>query len=211
MKTKFNSPMIIGLMIIVTAAILFSCGKSSPIPMDRPVPRDLLRWGSGTGVIKTKLKAVGWNVISDSNDSVAFSLPVDRLEDFRESDLTPEDAPAPYEMEYYFNSDRLSTVRIIRRDTSSSIDEFEKNMLSLYEIQGPAWTGKENTRKTETGNEIKESVSIYETPDMIIKAIRIRVNTVEKDIRDGMFDELEMRIFSKEENEGISVAGLSEE
>lgn len=195
--------------VLLIATGIFSGCSRSEIDMETAPPLSTFAWGSNSKKAMEKVQSKGWNLISSSDTSAEFTLPVDELKDFKESKIVSDEIPMPYRIHIYFDNDVMSMARIIRRDTTEQIDTFVKNTMDQYSLKTPAWTSDEHVSETESGNKISETVSIYDTGSELIKIFRVRVQPVLEKLKGDMHDDAEIRIFSKEHNPGISVEGLA--
>ncbi len=196
------------LALALAAIFSFSSCEKDTSNFSKPLAGSLLLWGQSVDSVDQKMTEAGWAKQAGDKISASYQPSEEELKEFREANLLPDDAPAPYVVSFYFNANRLSIVRIIRRDTHNKIDDFIASAVSEYGLIKPDSEKIDQDQTTETGNKIKETTSLYETPDILARVIRVEVTPVEKEMQDGANDEVEFRIFSKVENKEISLEAL---
>lgn len=77
-----------------------------------------------------------------------------------------------------------------------------------YGLDRPVSATDEKVTTTEAGNTIREKELFFENEEVVARMITSTVTPAEKDLQDGLNDEVELMLFSREENPGISAAAL---
>ena len=86
-----------------------------------------------------------------------------------------------------------------------------KVIKELYDLESPAIDKPGNDEKTETGNVIRSSEQIFENQQYVVRLNRTSVTATEERMKGGLNDQVELQIYAKAENTGISAAALDKE
>lgn len=184
-------------MFILACIVIAGCKRGRPDP-DRP-PVELMKWGTKRSETEGLLGKQGWQV-DESPDYLRAGIPPEEGQK-----VDPEELP--FQLTFYFQNDRLNIVQIQIRNSPERMAVFEKNMKEVFQLQQPLHNRAMPERVTEAGNRIKETHSLFETTESFIKIYKSQVQVAETRMEE-VADELDIMIYSKKENEGISAEGL---
>ncbi len=190
---------------VVLAA--FAC-KKPVVDIMQPPNLSNLKWGQGIDSAVRSFTGLGWQVLRKTPESLDLGVSPMDAEQLKEELL--EDMPIPYRLTLFFHADRLTVARFLRRDTGTNTGKFFENIKNSYGLSAPVWTGDRKREDSPTGNIRYEQEMIFEKPDVYIKIFRNEVKMKEDQLNSIAGDELEISIFSRVENPGISVDGLKE-
>jgi len=182
---------------IACLAAVAACKRGRPDP-DKP-PMELMKWGTGRADTEKLLSRQGWQV-EQSADYLRAGIPP-------EGEGTPDPDELPFQMTFYFQNDRLNIVQIQIRNSPERTAIFETNLREAFKLQPPVHNRAMPERITEAGNRIKETHSLFDAGETFIKMYKSQVQVAEARVED-VADELDVMIYSKKENEGISAEGL---
>lgn len=186
--------------------LVLNCSKPSDARL--PPGPSQFPWGKDRASVEEKFLKNNWRVLEKDEMSLRLA-PAPGREEVKS--IGPHDeADLPYELILYFNQDRLSLARILRRDTKETISAFESGLKSEYSLSQPAHRESSRQPRTALGNESFRTFEIYERADLLIAVYRTSFTMSEKDLQGGVTDELECMVFSREENQGISVEDLKQ-
>jgi hypothetical protein len=185
------------LILIACIAAISTCKRGRPDP-DKP-PVELMQWGTKRADTEKLLAKQGWQ-IQEWADFLRAGIPP-------EGDARPDPDELPFQMTFYFQNDRLNIVQIQIRNNPERTAIFEKNLREAFKLQAPVHNRDMPERVTEAGNRIKENHSLYDAGETFIKIYKSQVQVAEARVED-VADELDVMIYSKKENEGISAEGL---
>tara|TARA_B100001939_G_scaffold283511_2_gene252884 strand:+ start:35004 stop:35621 length:618 start_codon:yes stop_codon:yes gene_type:complete len=197
-----------GLSLLLVSALIFSCSETK---VSAPVPGPAaFAWGKASDRAVSGLSSQGWTLVQDSGDLVILSYPISEDAGINESDLfaDAEKPEEPYTIRLYFNQEKLAIARIIRRDISENVDSFEKDIISAFGLKEAAISKGPDSETTEAGNEIKTGERIFETDQYVLKLIRTTIIPAEEKMKGGLNDQLEIEVYPRSENQGISAEAL---
>lgn len=197
-------------LLFVFAMILTYCAEEkSSAPIPGPAA---FSWGQNPDQAISGLSAQGWLLQSQEDGKTVLSFPISEDPELEESELfaEAEKPDEPYTITLYFNEDRLTIATIQRRDTGENIEKFLEVIKELYDLQKPAVSRSGEPETTPAGNAIQTSREVYENESYVIKVDRTKVKVVEERMKGGLNDLVEIQVFPRSENEGISVEGLKE-
>ncbi|MEQ8352868.1 MAG: hypothetical protein RH862_15375 [Leptospiraceae bacterium] len=190
------------------SALLFSCTETKISP---PVPGPAaFAWGDQGDVAISRLTADGWTLISDSEDQVVLSYPVSNDPEIEASDLfaDAEMPEEPYTLRLYLNKGKLAIARVQRRDTTEAVDTFVADIKTSFNLAEPAVNAGPESETTEAGNRITTSQKIFESGEYVLKLNRTTIEAAEEKMKGGLNDQVELEIYPKSQNEGISAEAL---
>lgn len=195
-------------LLVLLPLVLLQCSENIEAPI--PGPGDL-PWGESRDATISSLSGSGWTLVSDSNEAVVLSYPVSRDQDIEASDLfaEAEKPEEPYTLTLFFKDNALTIARVQRRDTSENVAEFLKKIKQAFSLKEAAVDSPESSETTEAGNVIKTKQQIFETDDFVLKLNRTTVEPAEEKMKGGLNDQIEIQLFPKARNEGISAEALS--
>ncbi|MBI40364.1 MAG: hypothetical protein CMF59_12245 [Leptospiraceae bacterium] len=202
-----NSYKFWGLSALLVSFVILHCSETR---VSAPVPGPAaFAWGESSDQAISGLSSQGWTLINDSGDLVVLTYPISEDAEL-ESDLFAdvEKPDEPYTIRLYFNNEKLAITRIIRRDTTRNVDSFVKDISSAFGLKDPAISSEPEKETTEAGNQISSSEQIFETEEYVLKLIRTTVVPVEEKMKGGLNDQVEIEIYPRSENEGISAEAL---
>lgn len=169
----------------------------------------MIHWGSEPADLISGLEKAGWIKKDETEDRVDMVMPVSDSHDAGMIKTSMDDL-SPFHITAYFSKKRLSAIRFIRRDKGAVIAPFIAELKSLYDLGVPAWSSEEKISKTETGNVMHEKTFLFESEEGFARMITSTVDPSEHNLEQGMFDEVELMLFSRKENEGISLKALQD-
>ncbi|MCB1302752.1 MAG: hypothetical protein KDK37_00650 [Leptospiraceae bacterium] len=205
-----NHPRIVRLItaLFFTGIMILQCSdkKQGPAvgPSDFP-------WGTGQDQTISKLSAQGWVLEDQSAEKAELSFPVAEDAKIKDSKLfsEAEEPSEPFTVELFFKDGKLTIVTIKRRDTTDKIDDFLKSIYADYDIEPSSDTvARKDT--TDTGNVITSSQQISESPEYVLKLNRTSIEPSEEKMKGGLNDQVEIQVFPKSYNEGISAEALKQ-
>ena len=196
--------------ILFTFLLSAACSEKVSAPIPGPAS---FSWGQASDKTISNLSASGSMLESEEGAVATLSYPVSQDPELEESALfqDAEKPEEPYTVRLYSNEGKLSIVRIQRRDTTENVDAFMKVIKELYDLESPAIDKPGNDEKTETGNVIRSSEQIFENQQYVVRLNRTSVTATEVRIKGGLNDQVELQIYAKAENTGISAAALDKE
>lgn len=186
-----------GLILIACLAAFTVCKKGRPDP-DKP-PLELMKWGTSRADTEKLLKKHGWQV-EEWADFLRAGIPP-------EGDARPDPDELPFQITFYFQNDKLNIVQIQIRNSPERTAVFETNLREAFKLLTPVHNRVMPERVTEAGNRIKETHALFDAGEIFIKVYKSQVQVAEARVED-VADELDVMIYSKKENEGISADGL---
>ncbi|MCE9599257.1 MAG: hypothetical protein K8S54_14940 [Spirochaetia bacterium] len=186
-------------LLLLFCLLPIACKKGRP-DTDKP-PMSLLLWGQDRGNVESQLKKEGWDV-----DKTAEYLRATVGPD-KENEGLPAPDESPYQLTFYFQNNRLNIVQIQIRNSPERVSEYDKNAIKLFKLTTPLLQKSLPVRTTETGNKIKETHTLFDSGEMFLKVYKSQVEIAESRVED-VPDEMDVMIYSKKENEGITAEGL---
>lgn len=185
--------------IILLALVPLACKKGRP-DTDKP-PVTLLLWGQDRGSIESQLKKEGWDIDKTTEYLRATVGPE------KENEGLPAPDESPYQLTFYFQNNKLNIVQIQIRNSPERVGEYDKNAVKIFKLTTPVLQKTLPIRTTETGNRIKETHTLFDAGEIFIKVYKSQVEIAESRVEE-VPDEMDVMIYSKKENEGITAEGL---
>jgi len=159
----------------------------------------LFLWGKDRSAIESQLKREGWD-IDQATEYLRATIPGDT-----EGVPTPDESP--YQLTFYFQNNRLNILQIQIRNSPERTQIYDQNLKTAFKLTQPVLTKVLPARTTEAGNRIKETHSLFDTGETFIKVYKSQVEIAEARVED-VPDEMDIMIYAKKENEGITAEGL---
>lgn len=158
----------------------------------------------------------GWQLIDKSDIHLTFKFPNPIPEELKKLPVMGEEnfdsmngieETEPYIMQIWLNPEQIAVVMVIRRiDTSDRIDKFFEEFKTKYQIS--ELQKNETSETSSAGNQIIDTKSISENDDRIMLILRSKIRPTEEKLKNGMNDEIEIRIYPKKLNQGITAESL---
>lgn len=183
----------------ILVLILASCSKPKQDPFLPPAP-GLLGFGQDIPTILKTLEGAGFILLERTPELVRLRLP--ETEENKAQGMTPQ--VPPYVFTGYFNQNKMAIVRVVRRESVERIDAFQKAALSLYGLK-EIWRGKVDEKEKDGFWMLSEEAAIYENADMWARIRRARYQAHEIG---PVNHELEIELFSKRDNPGLTASQL---
>jgi hypothetical protein len=175
-----------------------------------------ISWGSNADTIVKSLEKTEWKLTQQKPDLIEFKI---RYEGEAADTGLLKDLPnEPHTLTFFLNSDRAAIVQMIRKDSRENLAAYHKKAEEMYGLKKPAWESGEKVFKNEeeNGGMITESVKIYETDNHLAKVVYNKIDAdlvpekMKSAVKNVFADRLEIILYSKKENQGLSVSALSE-
>lgn len=193
---------------------LASCKEKPQAPM---LPSEgLFQWGQDPLHTAERFAKAGWQKKLRIDDQIELVVPADR--ETREAFAAGmgTEMPENYTMTLYGQKGRLVIAKIRKRDTIQKLGKWLENIKAAFHLKSPVWKSKSLTERTESGAEIHDRAEIYDTGDLFVvleisrSDIRDNLKVGGSDVRlkDGANMEAELRLYHKQENEGLSGEAL---
>lgn len=206
---------ITALSILSAIFLLTACGSEKQDPLS-PLPLSMFQWGSSHEAVKALYSKDEWTMSKNEPEELQFQIRYSA--DAGKSGLMKDLSYEPHTVSYFFNDGKMAIVRIIRKDSPEKLKEYYNKVKEIYNLRDPVWNSGEKiyAGKSETEGEIKESVSVYESGDLIVKTVYsvIRAETIPEiikgKIKSDFSDRFEIMIYSKRINPGLTAEALIE-
>ncbi|MBW7858462.1 MAG: hypothetical protein H3C43_09265 [Leptonema sp. (in: Bacteria)] len=172
-----------------------------------------LPFGESAGAVEKFFIKKGWHLIEKSDIHLTFGFPNPIPEDLKELPVMGEEHfdsdkdNEPYIIQTWLNPEQIAVVMVVRRiDTSDRIDKFFEEIKTKYQIS--EFEKTETSETSSAGNQMIDTKSISENDDRIMLILRSKIRPTEEKLKNGMNDEIEIRIYPKKWNQGITVESL---
>lgn len=196
------------LLSLIATFLLFACKSEGKGPVER-IALNELPFAADRATVESFFQKSGWQKLEQSEDRIVFFFPAAVPEELRKLPVMGEEGPAPepYTIQVFFNPEGKAAIMILRRfDTSERLESFFKAVSDDYGLSGLKLS--EVSETSGLGNQLVESRGVIDTGDMLFLVLRSKVLPVEEKLKNGMNDEIEIRIFPKKLNEGITADAL---
>lgn len=196
--------------ISVTVVIILGLSACREQTADLSIPpeEDQFLWGQPVSETISNLKSLGF-FIYEEDPQVVELIPVDHPEEIHQDFDFPGLSSSPYTISLFSYEGGLVAARIIRRDTSAVLADYNQVLLDLYGLSEPAYESSREIPSLETENIFIETDKFYETDDLIVRTSSIETRSPDPDVQEMLYDELEIQLFSKEHNPGITIEALA--
>ncbi len=193
--------------VTLSLLLLFAACKSDPESQEHLALKEL-PFGADRAATEGFFEQKGWKVLNQDDNRISFFFPAAVPEELRNLPVMGEEAaPEPYTVQVFFNPEGKAAVMILHRyDTTERLEGFFQTLRKNYGLENLELSQKRETSKL--GNELIESKGAVDTGDTVFLVLRSRVLPVEERLKNGMNDEVEVRIFPKDLNEGITPEAL---
>ncbi len=192
------------------------CGGAKPtVDLNQP-PAALgdFQWGASPSATSAKLQRSGWEEraapgTSDSSGVLRLvpSAVSEESEASRANAVDLPGSPAPLEVLLYGQGDSLSIVRIVRRGNKGEAMTFSGNVLSAYTGGEPAWESVPAESSTPAGT-FTRALKLYESDESFVVLRRELFSAAEADLSESAGSVVELEIYAKEYNEGLTAEAL---
>lgn len=151
----------------------------------------------------------GWKVQSETPERSTFYFPAAVPEELRKLPVMGSQGPAPepYTMQIFFHEGKAVAAILHRVDQTARMKAFAERLSVACKL--PTFQMNETREKTPGGNVLTEGKAVAETDDYVFQLMRSSMQPAEEKMKDGMNDEMELRIYPRRLNEGISAEALS--
>ncbi len=193
--------------ILVMAAFQGACKKGEKNP-EEVLPLESLPFGVSQAAVRERFERSGWKLQNETSEKSTFNFPSAVPEELRQLPVMGETGSPmePYTINVYFNKG-TSVIAILHRvDQTERLKSFQERLSKEYAL--PAFTMKERSEKTPAGNTLSESRGAAETASYVFMLLTAHITPAEQKLKDGMNDEMELRIFPRKFNEGITPQAL---
>lgn len=193
---------------LTAAFLLLACRSEGRVAVERIALKELPFEADRT-TTESFFEKSGWQKLEQSDDRIVFFFPAAVPEELRKLPVMGEEGPAPepYTLQVFFNPEGKAAIMILRRfDTSDRMESFFKAISEDYGLSGLRFS--EVTETSGLGNQRIESRGAIDTGDTVFLVLRSKILPVEERLKNGMNDEIEIRIFPKKLNEGITADAL---
>jgi hypothetical protein len=192
----------------LTALLLSGCKSDKGEPVEHLALKEL-PFAADRITVESFFKKSGWQKLEQYDDRIVFFFPAAVPEELRKLPVMGEEgqAPEPYTIQVFFNHEGRAAIMILHRfDTADRMESFFKAISEDYGLEGLQFS--EVTETSGLGNRITESKGAIDTGDMLFLVLRSKMLPVEEKLKNGMNDEIEIRIFPKKLNDGITVDAI---
>ena len=183
-----------------------SCKQKEPVEI---LPFQQLPFGTDSSKTQSFFESNGWQKLQTDNDQIIYFMPTaSKKNDELPAVMQDQHPPESYKFEVFFSPEGKAVAMIMTRfDSAERIDTFFKTITDAYGLGQAQWAKKSET--TQLGNQIEESIGVLDDGSTVFLIMRSHLIPIEEKLKAGLNDEVELRIFPKKYNEGISIDDLS--
>lgn len=199
--------------LIIIVLLSFCSKKSSQVKLP---DASSFKWGQTPALTAESFTASGWQQKSKQKGQLQLIVPVDEETRKAVSTAFHADLPDDYTMTLFSQDNKLVIVSIFKRDKNDSNEKWLESIKESLKLNNQIWKSNKVEQKTATNNKIIESSSIYDTADLFVVVHKSRIvadqtvksGNVNLKLADGLNLEIDLRLFHKHENEGLTGSAL---
>jgi len=195
-----------------------ACGATAD-PMQAP-PLELFAWGESPAKTGARLADRGWSRSSSADQgaegieyelsAAEDQLPAELADGVEGMPLDHETVLPRYSVRLFAPEDRLRIASILRRDAPQVLRDFSANVLDAYGLDTPVWEQGPRETISAAGNATTDAMALYALPATLVVVHSVYFDAAEADMAEDPNSVLEVRLYSREHNEGLSGEALQQ-
>lgn len=205
---KLTRMAILPLLVFALGLVAASGCKKGEKQPEEILALDAIPFARDAADARAAFEKAGWKVESETPERSTFYFPAAVPEELRKLPVMGSQGPAPepYTMQLFFHDGKAIAAILHRVDQTARMKVFSERLTGACKL--PAFQMEESTEKTPGGNVLTEARGVAENGEYVFQLMRSSMQPAEEKMKDGMNDEIELRIYPKRLNEGISPEAL---